>query len=262
MRKISRVAPSWRSPSNLVYALVHALLIATGLVLANLSKDAFVQGIAVALVGAGIAGYVVFGYVRLNTGSQERERLFASFGLAAAFSGRSVTMRAEYDDRLRDASEAIDVLGFGLSALRQDFGIDQLRSWAARCRVRVLLIDPEYPSRQNSIASIRDREEFDREGHIRDDVRTFVATMADLIHSPTGQFQVRLYQALPAVNIFRIDDDLFWGPYLIGQPSRNSPTFIVQRGGLLYKRMLDHFEVIWTDDRFSREVPADWFAST
>jgi hypothetical protein len=74
------------------------------------------------------------------------------------------------------------------------------------------------------------------------------------------EYQVRLesLQDNLDVNIFRIDDEVFWGPYLIHQQSRNSPTLLVRRGGLLFDVLLRHFETIWLEDSLSRPVPAEW----
>ena len=41
----------------------------------------------------------------------------------------------------------------------------------------------------------------------------------------------------------------------MGEQSRNAPTFLVQRGGVLFERILAHFERIWNDDELSREPP-------
>jgi len=59
------------------------------------------------------------------------------------------------------------------------------------------------------------------------------------------------------VNIFRVDNKMFWGPYLIKQPSRNSPTFLL-RQAILFDRLLEHFERIWKDDSLSRPIPNNW----
>jgi hypothetical protein len=88
-------------------------------------------------------------------------------------------------------------------------------------------------------------------------VRRFVADTYEL-WSQGDSFQIRLAITLPSINMFRIDDEIFWGPYLIssshyGRTSRNLPTMIVRRPGYMYDRLLDHFDEIWTGERLSRE---------
>ena len=66
-----------------------------------------------------------------------------------------------------------------------------------------------------------------------------------------GRLQVRVYKSLPTVNIFRIDDDLFWGPYLSGRASSNTLTVRIRRGTSIFDQLEAHFADIW--DRFSEE---------
>jgi hypothetical protein len=243
-----------------VFALVHALLIAIGLLLVALDLGALVEALGVTLLATGIAGYVTFAYVLATSGTRDRLEAFSRYGIAAAYPGRSVTIREEYGRRLAAAKNQIDVLGFGLRALRQDYA-DDFAAWARRATVRVLLLDPEYPKGNLTIAAMRDFEEGNEKGEIAGDVHAFLRAAAPVVRSSGGRFKIRLYHTIPAVNIFRIDDDLFFGPYLVDKPSRNSPTLRIERGGELFDPLVDHFEKLWGDDRFSRVVPADWMPS-
>jgi hypothetical protein len=173
--------------------------------------------------------------------------MLTRFGFVKVFDSRAVTIRSEYDERVAKARNQIDILGFGLRSLREDYR-DQFSEWKKRANVRVLIIDPEFPSSRNSYAKQRDREERASEGTIEADVKAFLLEKDQLDHIESKHsFEVRLYTCLPAVNIFRIDDELFWGPYLMSEPSRNAPTFLVRRGGILFERFVVHFEHIWND---------------
>ena len=90
-------------------------------------------------------------------------------------------------------------------------------------------------------------------------MKAFARECAPLIRDPQLRFQVRLYKVLPSVNYFRVDDEAFWGPYLMLEPSRNTPTILIKRGGVLYDKLRNHFDAIWSDDSFSRTVPDAWF---
>ncbi|MEO8378104.1 MAG: hypothetical protein ABI779_00430 [Acidobacteriota bacterium] len=177
-----------------------------------------------------------------------RMQVLTEFGVTGIFSARSIRIKSEYDRRLKAVSEHIDIMGFGLNALREDYG-EQFTHWAQRARVRILILDPEFPDNATSLADQRDAEEKKPRGATRAEILQFVEHVRAMT---SGQLEVRMYRCIPSVNVFRMDDELFWGPYLIGEPSRSSPTFIVQRGGLLFDRMLRQFERIWTD--YSRPI--------
>ncbi len=239
-----------------LYLVLHLVLLLVGLLLV-MSGRTLLVAIGGSVIATAVAGSVLFLRVWLSEDDLRRMQVLTRFGLTQAFERRSIAIRQEYDSRLSRARKAIDIMGFGLRALKEDYH-REFPKWAQRSEVRILLLDPEYPSPQSSIADQRDKEEKADCGQIRQDVRAFVRECAELLKDGEARFRVRLYRCLPSINLFRIDGDLFWGPYLVGDVSRNFPTFLVSQGGVLYRRFVDHFEAIWSDSAFSRAVPEEW----
>jgi hypothetical protein len=205
------------------------------------------------LIAIGVAGGVLGVYALFSERLSRRLEALTEFGFVEAFSARSARIRETYDERLQKARSHIDLLGFGQNAFRQDYA-DQFAQWVARgVKIRILLLDPEFPTAEGALADQRDREEGNPDGSIRRDVEAFLTAVGSIATHGNGSLDVRLYRCLPTVNVFRIDDELFWGPYLMREQSRNSPTFLVKRGGHLYDRLLGHFESIWDSDTLSRE---------
>lgn len=194
------------------------------------------------MIAAGLCGWVIFVYLLLSEKTSDTLNVLAEFGMVNAFDARSVVIKDEYVRRLDAARDQIDIIGFGLSAFREDF-INDFTNWAQRASVRILLIDPNFPDSGYSYAAQRDREENNPDGKIAGDVRKFITDVGHLLgESRPRRFSIRLYRCLPSLNIFRIDDELFWGPYLIGEQSRNCPTFIARRGGILFDRFTKQFQ--------------------
>ncbi|MBI4027224.1 MAG: hypothetical protein HY360_19725 [Verrucomicrobia bacterium] len=201
---------------------------------------------------------MAFVHVLISEDVGEKIRILFKFGLIKAFEARQVRIKEEYVDRLVVACERIDVIAFGLNAFREDF-LQEFPKWMQRASVRILLLDPEFPTAAQSWAKLKDIEEKNPEGKIAGEVKKFVEDAGHLMKkNGDHEFAIRLYHCSPSINIFRIDDDLFWGPYLVGEQSRNSPTFLVKRGGILFDRFVTQFERIWQSDHFSRPVPVDW----
>lgn len=246
---------SWFSKSNVIYLLLHLVLVLIGILLAS-RGGAIAISAGASLIATGVTGWVLFAHVRLNESQRSLIGLLTTFGFVKAFDARAVRIRGEYDNRLKKAHDRIDILGFGLRALREDYR-GEFAEWKRRANVRVLVIDPDFPDAKTSYARQRDKEEKSSAGTIQADVAEFLKEKRRLdgIH-PDHAFEVRLYTCLPSVNIFRIDDELFWGPYLVGEPSRNAPTFLVRRGGILFERFVNHFESIWKDSELSHPSAA------
>ncbi len=237
------------SNSNWLYLALYTLVFAIGTALVQ-SESELLSAVGASLVATGVAGWVLFLWVILNEGRSKRAELVSNLGLVDAFPARASQIKNEYDTRLAHANEAIDVLGFGLRHLRQDYEAD-FEKWAASARVRILLLNPEAPTKNKSFAKQRDLEEGNSPTTISDDVKQFLQATESLWSDPSSGFAVRLYSALPSVNIFRVDNELFWGPYLIGKQSRNTPTLVVRRGGTLFDSFADHFDALWNNDQLT-----------
>jgi len=236
-----------------VYLVIETALLALGVCLVVLVAGKVSLAVGTSLIATATAGYALFGYVFLTDRWSRRVESLLNSGLRAVWLHRSVRMKAEYDERLAVARYAIDLLGFGQRSFREDQA-SSFPVWLARgATVRILLLDPEYPRHNLSYADQRDREEGG--GSIATDVRAFLREVKRQGLAGHERFLVRLYRCLPSLNVFRIDDELFWGPYLLKEPSRNSPTLLATRGPL-FDALVGHFEAIWTDPDFSREV--DW----
>lgn len=235
----------------MVWVLVHLLLTTVGFGLLAVGGVAAVIGGSIAATG--IAGEVLVLYMWRTEQIQAGLENLTRFGLERAFESRSATIRAEYHIRLSRMNDGLDVLGFGLSAFLQDYR-DHFEGWRQRARIRILLLDPQFPNESLSYANQRDLEERQELGRIDTDVKNFLSVVQPFVglNDEGKGIEVRLFTCLPSINIFRIDDEMFWGPYLIHVPSRNTPTLLVRRSGILFERYQSHFDEFWNDERLSR----------
>jgi hypothetical protein len=240
-----------------LYIALHAIMFVLGL-LAMSQKGVAFQAVGASLIAAGIAGWVIFLYLFVSSRAAERIALIESSGIREVFAHRSIAIRHKYELRVKKAREAIDIIGYGLRALREDLGAE-FEAWSQRVNVRILLIDPDFPDPNNSLADLRDAEEKNPKDSIRQDVRAFVSQCAELMKG-NARFRIRLYRAIPAINYFRVDDDAFWGPFFVGAQSRNMPAILVERAGFLFQPLHEHFERLWSD-QFSREIPVEWLSN-
>lgn len=267
-RKHTSVATGWLrqlrsafSARHGLYLSCHAILVLVGLVLmlfdwSNITFASLMVAVGASLVAMGFGGTVLFLSRWIEQTESQRLDAIRDSGLRWVFPARAAAIKKEYDTRLAGAAEAIDILGFGLKALREDYR-DQFAVWAQRANVRILILDPDFPNANESIAGLRDREENSTPDTIRTDVRQFLVACEHLLNDSSRRFRVRLYRCLPTINLFRIDREVFWGPYLIGDVSRNMPTLLMEDGRLT-DRLIQHFDYIWRSDDFSRDVPEHW----
>jgi hypothetical protein len=234
-----------------VYHLLHVIVILIGCLLAalNWSTDpriaAFFFAVGTSLIATGAAGIVLSLYVSREPFRLELVNEADIAGLLRLLPYRSTKIKDEYDKRIHRAKQ-IDILGIGLSAFREDYR-EEISHIAKRAKVRVLLLDPEAPGDSFSFAAQKDTEERNPPGQSASDIQAFINEFAQL--RKKGKFEIRLYGSMPGINIFRADDEAFWGPYVVGSASRNLPSMIVRRGGYLFTMLTEHFEQVWQQAR-------------
>lgn len=240
------------SPRFGLFLLTQLLIILAGSLIISIAHDKPIAvAIGTSIAATGGAGLLTSLYYLMNERRSAALKVLDEFGLVAAFDRRGAMIADEYRGRLNKARKHIDIIGYGLNTFLNDFRND-FPTWKQHAEVRILLLDPGFPDRAHSLATMRDGEEGRPHEATLEEIRAFVEETRALVGAiPNGgSFEVRLYRCIPTLNVFRIDDDLFWGPYLIGTQSRNNPTFIARRGGILYDRLVEHFDAIWSD-RFS-----------
>jgi hypothetical protein len=240
----SQLGVVWIS-AHVIMVLLGALFLSSHGLHAALGQG-ISEGIGGSLIATGVAGASLFLYILTGETLRARIETVTKAGIINVYPVRSVLIRDEYHKRLSTARQ-IDLVGYGLSAFRQDY-LHEFVAWSQRARVRILLIDPDYPTSQTSLADERDREEQHPVGQTRSDVLGFEKAVAELTGLRRAQFKVRRMRSIPAINLFRIDDEIFWGPYLMNQQSRNTATILVARGGFLFDMLVGHFEALWAQN--------------
>jgi hypothetical protein len=239
---------SWLSPTSQMWLSIHLFLVVLGMLCMTTEGETIfgatlAQSLGSSVLATGIVGMALYLYVRLAERTQDRLQVLTDAGIVSVFRHRSVRIKSHYDERLRVAKR-IDLIGLGLSSFREDYA-DDFAEWSRRANVRILVLDPNFPTKSQSLADYRDVEEQGMKGEIRRDVEAFQKAVDEDAGINRVRFEVRRMRSIPAINLLRIDDEIFWGPYLMAERSRNTPTLLVQRGGFMFDDLEKHFEATW-----------------
>lgn len=230
------------------YMVTHGLLVSAGLILtllvakpSSLWTTLFVA-VGTSLAATGVAGWTMWLYVRAQEKSVASAKSIDKAGIEYVYSKRAAQIHNEYDLRLRRAKH-VDIMGFGLRQFNLDY-MKKLGDIKKHATIRILIINPDSPH-----ALARDIEEKQSEGTIKREAEEFITQFSELYPHNTGKLQLRIYDCLPMVNIFRVGRDLFWGPYLLDRNSGNTFTIRASRHGVIYSQLKAHFEGTWNAAR-------------
>ena len=156
------------------------------------------------------------------------------------FPTRAVTIKPEYDNRLSLMREHLDVLAWSLVSFREDHR-KHLAGWVEKgIQIRLLLLNPDTPIGK-MLCELQDTVEGRPIGSTAGEITSFLSEVQPI----TGGLEIRVSDFHPGTNIFRVDGEIFFGPYLADDVSRNAPTGIVSEDHWLYYRLLAHFEWMW-----------------
>ena len=152
------------------------------------------------------------------------------------------------DPKLVDAQHRIDCIAFGLKNFRS-MHTDKIEDCLNRgVNIRLLTMDPDC-----KFAEQRDIEERDEKGHLRNSINQLVE-WADRLNekSSRGTITVKGYSCMTLDFYWRVDDELYVGPYWYGMPSQQTITYKFQssgQGAILY---IDYFDKLWNDKQLTR----------
>ncbi len=144
--------------------------------MSNETKYALLIAIGTGVMATGLCGFITFGWVIYSDNEEEKRKQINNaakrIGLVDAFEKRSIAITDEYRSRVAKARHNIDIMGFGLSALLNDLG-DYFAMWAQHSQVRIILICPNFPDENYSLAKLRDKEEKTLKEKLREKFMSF-----------------------------------------------------------------------------------------
>jgi len=148
-------------------------------------------------------------------------------------------IRPVYQHYQAKVSNQLDLIGMSLKHFQQDVG-EELLKWVTdrdKLHIRIMVLNP-----RSSYCRVRDAEEGGTTGEIAEWAMRLTEAVLRANHS---RIQIRWYNTLPTVNMYRLDDVIFLGSYLIGRLSRLTVTLEVDVAGLLAEQYLAHFDNLW-----------------
>lgn len=152
-------------------------------------------------------------------------------------------IRPVYQRYQSEVMDRIDLLGMSLKHFQEDVG-GELVKWVQdrqTLQIRIILLNPT-----SQYCDIRDAEEGESVGEV---AKWSLRLTETVLRANHPRIKVRWHNTLPTVNMYRLDDVVFMGPYLIGRLSRLTTTLEVDVKGLFAEQYLQHFENLWDPPR-------------
>lgn len=164
--------------------------------------------------------------------------------IAAAYSGRGLVARQQWNAIIERARECIWLYGMAEFGYAADDGVPGILADATAkgCEVRIALLDPQYPG-----ALDIDADEGSPAGTLSTRIRAALARFQKMQEACGDGVTIRVYNSHPTVSVIRGDDRMIVTPYLRFFIGSNSPTFELDSGRAhkIFDRYTRHFEETW-----------------
>jgi len=152
---------------------------------------------------------------------------------------------ADSDPELEKAKYQIDAVAFGLKSFRTE----QSRKVEACLRkgvnFRIITMNP-----MSSFVAEREKEENETEDQIKNTINQLIIWANELNKKNyKGKIIVRGYSCMTLDFYWRVDDELYVGPYWYGVDSQQTITYKFTEGGKGFSRYTDYFEKLWENQK-------------
>lgn len=156
----------------------------------------------------------------------------------------------ESDPKLESHNvKQLDGIAFGLKSFRTNRERDVLSCMQRGMNVRLLIMDPT-----SKFVAQRELEEKGAPGSISKSIIDLIE-WADKLNkeSNKGKIKIKFYDCMTLDFYWRMDDELYVGPYLLEFESQQTITYKFNKGGKGFKLYSEYFESLWNNSTFCHD---------
>lgn len=176
----------------------------------------------------------------------KRKDYAEEWGLVKIYKHRS-DKSDDSEPKLEKAKHHLDAVAFGLKSFRTVQTKRVAKLLKNGVNVRLLTMNPSI---DNVFLKQREKEENEVEGQIRKSIEDLV-NWADSLNKnrkSKGKIIVKGYKSMTLDFYWRVDDEIYIGPYWLGFDSQQTITYKFVSGKQGFELYTDYFEQLWNNE--------------
>lgn len=188
------------------------------------------------------SGIVILAQVFLIEGKKEYP--LEKWGVEKIYKTRA-EKNADSDPKLDKVKCQVDAVAFGLKSFRTTQNKKVERALKRGVSFRILTMDP---CEDNVFLIQREKEENEPVGQIKKSIEDLVKWANNLnSRGYEGKIKIRGYKCMTLDFYWRMDDELYVGPYWYGRGSQQTITYKFGKDKMGFELYADYFESLWND---------------
>lgn len=178
-----------------------------------------------------------------------KEDPLAPWGFKYVFKDRQ-EMNKDCDVSMhRSAVSRIDAVGFGFRSYRESQSAFTEELLKKGVQFRILTMDPDSP-----FVEEREKEENQNPGQIAKTIRDLIAWADDMnAKGYDGRILVKGHSSMTQDFYWRVDDDVYFGPYWYGKDSQRTISYKFS-GGEGFRMYNKYFESLWNAEGLTKKL--------
>lgn len=201
-------------------------------------------------IGCSLIATAAFGIIQIFVLEDKQKSELEKWGVSKIYKLRSQKSE-DSDPKISKIKSNLDVVSFGLKRFRETHRKDILKCLKNGTVIRILTMHPD-----SNFVSQREIEEESAEGHIQNSIRHLIEWANDLNKqvekSNGGYIEIRGYDCMTLDFYWRMDNELYYGPYWFKRDSQATITYKCESGGDCFNLYTQYFEDLW--ESFSENV--------
>ena len=167
----------------------------------------------------------------------------AFWGVDKIYSTRA-DKNKDSDPKLSSLKYQLDGIAFGLKSFRSSHSDDIENALRRGVNIRLITMNPK-----SKFVAQRESEENESQGQIVNTILQLV-DWANNLNSKgyKGRIAVKGYNCMTLDFYWRMDGEIFFGPYWLGRSSQQTITYRVKEGGKAFDAYAKYFEELWLNN--------------
>lgn len=175
------------------------------------------------------------------------DRSIDKWGLEKVYDTRAEKNK-DSDPKLNLLKYRLDGIAFGLKTFRTGHRRDVEDALRRGVTVRLLTMNPN-----SKFVSQREKEENEPSGQIKNAIKQLVEWANTLNEkSYSGKIYVKGYDCMTLDFYWRMDGEIYIGPYWYGYPSQQTITYKFKEGGKGFEVYSKYFNDLWSDKSLTK----------
>lgn len=227
---------------NLKSIIVGLLLfiLGIGLILFDIFKFETEKGLWISIGCSLIASSLVIILTAICV-ERVKDNPLTEWGIAKIYPSRAV-MNTDCEISVNSAKYKIDAIGFGFRSYRDQKDKDTEELLKRGVNFRIITMNPD-----SQFVHQREQEENEVTGQISNSIKQLV-TWADNLNKKKypGKIIIKGYSCMTLHFYWRVDDEMYTGPYWYGKGSQQTISY-KYRAGKAFNAYSDYFESLWNN---------------